>query len=95
MSYAWAIIKEFDFENSELFKDVEIIGPRHPKFSKDKIINEGSKFRLYDDDGVLYYEGHIFGDDTVNGFEPLDDFGMPNDGCTTFKYFVDGIWKTL
>jgi len=75
--------------------DVEIIGPRHPKFSKDLVINEGSKFRLYDDDDNLYYEGFIYGDDKIHGFEPLDDFGMPNDGCTTIKYLVDGNWKIL
>jgi len=45
-------------------------------------------FALYDDDEVLYYKGIIVGD--YDGFEPLDDFGMPNAGCTGIKY--DGEW---
>lgn len=47
-----------------------------------------SEFSLYDDDEVLYYKGIIVGD--YDGFEPLDDFGMPNAGCTGIKY--DGEW---
>ena len=37
-------------------------------------------FAMYDDDGVLYYAGVIWGDYT--GFEPLDDYGSPYAGCT-------------
>ena len=47
-----------------------------------------SEFSLYDDDEVLYYKGVIVGD--YDGFEPLDDFGMPNAGCTGIKY--EGEW---
>ena len=44
-------------------------------------------FSMYDDDGILYYDGVIFGDYT--GLEPLDDFGMPNAGCTSIN--VNGV----
>ena len=38
---------------------------------------------MYDDDDNCYYEGMIYGD--YYGFEPLDDYGMPNAGCTYIK----------
>lgn len=46
-------------------------------------------FRMYDDDGNLYYTGcYLVTDDTdPDGFEPLDDFGRPNAGCTRIDYF--------
>jgi hypothetical protein len=40
------------------------------------------KFLMYDDDGVLYYEGRA----KEVGFEPLDNFGTPNSGCTSIKF---------
>ncbi len=42
------------------------------------------KFKMFDDDGVLYYSGLAKPD---IDFEPLDYFGMPNAGCTSIKYF--------
>jgi hypothetical protein len=49
---------------------------------------------MYDDDGKLYYAGTIWGD--YDGFEPLDDFGMPNAGCTSIEYKNDaGTWEVL
>ncbi len=50
------------------------------------------KFRMFDDDGELYYVG--FSDDS-SSFEPLDDFGMPNAGCTEIQYLENGKWETL
>ncbi len=50
------------------------------------------KFRMYDDDGELYYEGLSSVKDV---FQPLDDFGTPNAGCTEIKYLTDGKWETL
>ena len=51
----------------------------------------GREFRLFDDDGELYYSGRILGDDW-DGFEPLDDFGEPNAGCTEVRFFENGRW---
>ena len=49
----------------------------------------------YDDDGILYYKGYLYGDD-ADGFEPLDDFGMPNAGCVDIKYKSNnGEWESL
>jgi hypothetical protein len=53
------------------------------------------KFRMFDDDGELYYEGMAEQDNESSGFEPLDDFGMPNAGCTEIQYFEKGKWNTL
>ena len=39
-------------------------------------------FKMYDDDGVLYYSGKLFGE--YDGFEPLDDFGR-SVGCTEIR----------
>jgi hypothetical protein len=54
----------------------------------------GEQFRMFDDDGELYYSGSIWGD--YDGFEPLDDFGMPSAGCTGIQYQNDkGEWEWL
>lgn len=64
---------------------------------------EGHPFRLLDDDETVYYEGRILiaGDNDLNelgggGFEPLDEFGMPDSGCTLIEYKnADGEWEYL
>lgn len=51
-------------------------------------------FRLYDDDGVLYYSGyaHVDLDDE---FAPLD-WGMYDSGCTEIRYRnSEGVLETL
>lgn len=49
-------------------------------------------FRMYDDDGELYYEGVSSEED----FDPLDDFGLPNAGCTDIHYKnKDGVWEPM
>ncbi len=51
-------------------------------------------FRMYDDDGCLYYEGIT---DDFETFEPLDDYGTPNAGCTEIRYLNEETkeWETL
>jgi len=64
---------------------------------------EGHPFRLVDDDEIVYYEGRILvgGDNDLNelgggGFEPLDEFGMPDSGCTFIEYKnAEGEWEYL
>jgi len=58
------------------------------------------KFKMYDDDGILYYDGIISYDDPelMNSeidFSPLDDFGTPNAGCTSIRYLINGSWEIL
>jgi hypothetical protein len=57
------------------------------------------EFRLYDDDGELYYEGLCKDLDQANedaAFRPLD-WAMNDVGATTMKYRKKGEteWKTL
>ena len=40
------------------------------------------RFKMYDDDGEVYYEGRM----QIEDFHPMDDFGMPNSGCTELWY---------
>ena len=63
-------------------------GVQGPRNLDSKLKGKGVRFSLYDDDGILYYEGVIYGDFT--GFEPLDDFGTPYAGCTKMK--LAGQW---
>lgn len=55
--------------------------------------DEWTEFRLYDDDGELYYSGRQ--NQHGDGFEPLDQYGMPNAGCTEIRLHENGEWKTL
>jgi hypothetical protein len=57
---------------------------------------EGAKlpyrFRLLDDDGEVYYEGRM----SELDFDPLDDYGMPNAGCTELQYREgNGPWTRM
>lgn len=59
---------------------------------------EGHMFLMFDDDDELYYEGLLLGDPTSHqGFAPLDDFGMPDSGCTYIKYYNEDTkeWEVL
>ena len=54
-------------------------------------------FKMYDDDGELYYTGVLAYRVDVEGEEqvvtgPLADFGMPNAGCTTIEYPGHSEW---
>jgi hypothetical protein len=49
-------------------------------------------FRLYDDDGELYYEGVLDDDDECLNQEAALAFGMTDAGCTTIKVLRAGEW---
>jgi hypothetical protein len=92
--YSWKIT--FD-TFAEPGSHVQIIGPRDAShdWKNDPKPDASEQFRMYDDDGELYYAGRIVGD--YDGFEPLDDFGTPNAGCTRidFKHPKTGEWVAL
>ena len=81
MAYRWIITKD-------RIGDGENKGVEGPYDADPNVTNNKATFSMYDDDGECYYEGYIFGD--YDGFEPLEDYGMPNDGCTGIK--IDGEW---
>jgi len=82
-AYRWKITKDWIDDGTNSREGTE--GPRN---LNDSISDNAAEFKLYDDDGNLYYEGIIYGD--YEGFEPMDDFGTPNAGCTMMK--LDGEW---
>lgn len=86
MSYGWIITHDYtEFDES----DVGVMGPRDVKFTKAQIL-KGKAFKMKDDDGNIVYRGRITG--KGDGFEPLDDFGTANAGCTEIWYFEHGKW---
>ena len=87
-AYAWMITRDH-LDNS----DATIIGPWDASHTPEDIAKNGTAFRMYDDDGELYYSGRIVGD--FDGLEPLEDFGMPAAGCTEIRLFMDGKWRTV
>jgi hypothetical protein len=54
-------------------------------------------FKLYDDDGELYYTGRMneAAMDEFGESDPLHCFGLPNAGAVTLKYREEGVWKVL
>jgi len=88
-SYSWQITHDFIEDGLE----IGLSGPSLRRTNNTHTHNE-SAFRMFDDDGVLYYAGLIWGD--YDGFEPLDDFGMPSAGCTEIQLRgSDGIFRTV
>jgi|TARA_R110002167_G_scaffold44594_1_gene134034 hypothetical protein len=74
--YNWIITKDYISNGRES----GLTGPHN----KSRHTANESNFRMYDDNDELYYAGIIWGD--YDGFEPLDDFGMPNAGCMSIEY---------
>ena len=101
-SYAWIITKdhlaEANIPEGTNSNAKGVIGPRNVTPEQVDRLHEGrigEAFRIYDDDGELYYSGRIIGD--YEGFEPLDDFGATNAGATDIKYrnHTSGKWELL
>lgn len=55
------------------------------------------EFKMFDDDGKLYYQGRYIGPDDDDMFGPLDDFGKPNAGAVDIQYWdaFAGQWESL
>ena len=51
-------------------------------------------FRLLDDDGIVYYEGHSDDRDSQAAFWPLD-WAAAYAGCTVIEYLRAGKWEVL
>ena len=89
-SYAWTITKDIVCAGS----DDNVCGPRACNMTPSEILAhpDGQRFRMRDGDGEVYYQGILVGGD---GFEPLDDFGTPNAGCTSIEFWEkkDGSYR--
>lgn len=90
-TYCWIITRDFLAENDDE-SEVGVIGPHD---ASDNQINKlkaglGKRFRMYDDDGELYYEGRIvfkYGLDGEVEHRKVDGFkglvccaGVPEEG---------------
>ena len=65
--------------------EVETCGPSGATDDDIAALLTGEKFRMYDDDNKVYFEGLA----TTDSFAPLDDFGTPSYGCTRIDF-----WQT-
>jgi hypothetical protein len=104
-TYAWIIDKDhLDLESSR--DEAGTMGPRDAPdhLCEQLVAGEGVPFRIFDDDGELYYSGRImftdppvaFGDFPEEAFGPLWDFAGPNAGATEIHYQNDaGKWVVL
>jgi hypothetical protein len=90
--YAWIIDADHlnDGDPSLFGSDKGTFGPRNapPELIERLRNGEGDTFIMLDDDGELYYTGRVLYADEAwaNHEEPLQDFGMPNAGCTEIRY---------
>jgi len=86
--YGWIITKDYLYPEKKegVYSGPGEMGPGDIKPEHEAALKagKGTAFMMYDDDGELYYRGKIVGD--FEGFEPLDDYGTPNAGCTGIKY---------
>ncbi len=89
MEYGWIVTKDHIAEllpSGEWRVDnVEVVGPSD---IQDTVLarlrrGEGEEFKMYDDDGELYYSGRGI---DCQGEEPLYDYGGPNAGCTLIRW---------
>ena len=93
--YAWIITNDIICDGDA----TGLIGPSgaRPEDVVKLRDGDGERFRMYDDDGVLYYEGLFIGDSSSeDGFRPLDDYGTGMAGAVRIDYLQeDGTWETL
>ena len=91
MKKGWIVTKDH-LDNRE----VTVIGPRGCSLTEDEL-RKGHPFKMFDDDGELYYTGFLVGDkDSEEGLMPLDHYWTPNAGCTYIQYKTkNGKWETL
>ena len=101
--YKWVIDKDhFADEDAPAGTNANAVGVCGPYNCTDEDIDLPDQFRMFCDDGDLVYEGRTNAltvsqdrSSPVCGFEPLEDFGEPNAGCTSIDYLIDGEWQTL
>lgn len=96
--YCWTITNDFIADSHARSgtngNAIGLVGPRSATMTEEEICRhpDRKRFRMLDDDGEVYYTGYLVGGD---GFEPLDDFGMPNAGATTIEYWEGDEWRPL
>ena len=100
--FAWVITKDhlYNSDNPVTSDEAGTIGPSESPDELSDMLGENGhidprlvrtfKFRMYDDDGILYYTGKLItkSDDPSEEalYAPLADFGGPNSGAVLIKY---------
>lgn len=100
--YAWIIDKDHLYDGQDYLADeAGTVGPYNAPSSNRQILGVSyahrHQFRMYDDDGILYYTGTLYwnGDpepDEEYVYGPLADFGEPNAGAVLIKYTGKPEW---
>lgn len=91
----WQLTKVFDTQQDTPFTHDMSLPPEMPAVGPPVVVRFPHKFRLFDDDGHLYYEGYSETCDDEAAFAPLDWAG-PDSGCTRIDYQQpDGTWEML
>lgn len=117
MTYAWLITHDHlfgpggEFAKDNDASDLDSTGVMGPGDAPAKMLEalkagRGYVFRMYDDDGELYFTGLAVGDETeidasgpVVGvteefaYGPLGDFGAGNSGCTRITWDGHPEWE--
>ncbi len=92
-SYAWIITKDHIEDLDPEGSDAGVIGPSDatPEQIAALEAGDGKTFRMYDDDGLLYYSGRAVWDEESEEHHigPLRDFGAPNAGAVTIRWEGD------
>ena len=93
MSNAGWIIERNVWQN----KDADITGPRTYVAEDDTHSDLTIKFRLYDDDGNLYFTGRMneASLDEYGMSDPLYNYGYPDSGAVRLDILQDGKWTTV
>ena len=108
--YCWIIDVDHLWEPVQ-GQEEDRAGTLGPRYASEEMIHllqsnkkAGRQFRMYDDDGELYYTGRILGvvdDDSIFvvdelAFAPLQDFGAPDAGAVDIQYKNQaGAWQSL
>lgn len=101
-TYGWVIEKDHLADDDEK----SAAGITGPSEAPDELLvavqeRKGHVFKLYDDDGELYYTGRLltnhesdspFALEEHEAFAPLDDFGMGWAGCTLVRWPGHSEW---
>lgn len=104
-AYAWVITGTATERQEELdtgYRDPDAVGIAGPSGASPEQVElartTGHRFRLYDDDGIFYYEGRLWTESgTMDEIEapfgwiepcaaPLTDFGTGYAGCTDVRW---------
>lgn len=106
-SYGWRIT----YDHLDHKQD-DTTGPRNISPAQEELLEAARKaghqqadkipagvrwFKMYDDDGEIYYTGVYVGPDDERLFGPLDDYGTPNAGAVEIRYLKPETmtWETL